>query len=79
VLETRKPVLLFRFSGVFLLRLADRVLFGLLFHEPPRSTREAGRRPQEDCMPEDIRSQPPRVGVAGVANPRAYPLREIAW
>ena len=39
MLAKRKPVLLFRLSGVFLLRLADRLLFGLLFQEPPRSTR----------------------------------------
>ena len=40
VLAARKPVLLFRFAGSFLLRLAERVLFGLLFQEPPRTTRE---------------------------------------
>jgi len=36
---TRKPLLLFRLSGVFLLRLAERQFVGLLFHDPPRSTR----------------------------------------
>jgi hypothetical protein len=38
-------MLLFRFDGVFLLRLADRQFFALLFQEPPRLTRfepEAG-------------------------------------
>lgn len=39
VLAKRKPLLLLRLSGVFLLRLAERKLFALLFHEPPRSTR----------------------------------------
>lgn len=39
VLATRKPRLLFRFVGVFLLRLAERRFCGLLFHEPPRLTR----------------------------------------
>ena len=34
----RKPMLLFRLSGLFLLRLATRTLFSLLFHEPPRKT-----------------------------------------
>jgi len=29
----------FRFDGAFLLRLAERTLAGLLFHEPPRITR----------------------------------------
>lgn len=36
----RKPRLLFRLSDVFLLRLAERTLCGLLFQEPPRSARE---------------------------------------
>jgi hypothetical protein len=33
----RSPMLLFLLSGLFLLRLAERTLFRLLFHEPPRS------------------------------------------
>ncbi len=40
-------MLLFELSGVLLLRLEERTLFVLLFHEPPRSTRFAmsdGRR-----------------------------------
>lgn len=32
-------MLLLRFVGVFLLRLAARRFCGLLFHEPPRKTR----------------------------------------
>jgi hypothetical protein len=36
---TRKPMLLFRLSGVFLLRLAERQFVPSLFHEPPRFTR----------------------------------------
>lgn len=36
---TRKPRLLFRFVGVFLLRFAERQLFALLFQLPPRMTR----------------------------------------
>jgi hypothetical protein len=36
---TRKPLLSFRLSGLFLLRLAERQFLGLLFQEPPRSTR----------------------------------------
>ena len=35
----RKPLLLFVLDGLFLLRLAQRMLFTLLFHEPPRTTR----------------------------------------
>ena len=36
---TRKPMLLFRLSGVFLLRLAERQFVPSLFQEPPRFTR----------------------------------------
>ena len=32
-------MLLFRLFGLFLLRLAERALSWLLFHDPPRSTR----------------------------------------
>lgn len=32
-------MLLFRLSGVFLLRLAERAFLGLLFQEPPRIMR----------------------------------------
>jgi hypothetical protein len=37
----RKPLLLLRLVAVLLLRLAERKLPGLLFQEPPRSTRLA--------------------------------------
>jgi len=37
----RKPMLLFLLSAVFLLRSEQRRLFVLLFHEPPRSTRNS--------------------------------------
>src|SRR5262245_57312676 len=43
VLATRKPLLLLRFPGPFLLRFAERVFSGLVFQEPPRKT----RRPHE--------------------------------
>ena len=36
--NNRKPLLLLRLSGLFLLRLAARALCGLLFQAPPRST-----------------------------------------
>jgi hypothetical protein len=32
-------MLLFLLFGLFLLRAAQRMLFSLLFHEPPRNTR----------------------------------------
>lgn len=35
----RKPMLLLKLSGSFLLRYEQRALFRLLFHEPPRNTR----------------------------------------
>jgi hypothetical protein len=38
-------MLLFRLSGVFLFRLAERVFLALLFQLPPRKTRRFGRRP----------------------------------
>ncbi len=38
-LARRKPALLLRLVGVFLLRFAERTLAGLLFQEPPRSAR----------------------------------------
>ncbi len=41
---TRNPILLLRLSGVFLLRLAERQLLPLLFHEPPRKTRSGAPR-----------------------------------
>ena len=47
---TRKPLLLFRLSGVFLLRLAERVFLGLLFQEPPRNTRFDCRPKKSDLM-----------------------------
>jgi hypothetical protein len=37
--STRKPRLLFRLSGVFLLRFAERQFLALLFQLPPRFTR----------------------------------------
>jgi len=37
-LAQRNPMLLFRLSGVLLLRFAARRLIGLLFHDPPRRT-----------------------------------------
>lgn len=42
VLASRKPLLLFRLSGLFLLRLAERKFCGLLFQEAPRRTRRQG-------------------------------------
>ena len=47
--NTRKPMLLLRLSGLLLLRVAERALSGLLFQEPPRSTRDSSQgTPQKD-------------------------------
>ena len=42
VLAKRNPLFLFRLSGWFLLRFAERRFLGLLFQEPPRRTRRQG-------------------------------------
>ncbi len=42
VLAKRKPLFLFRLSGWFLLRLAERRFLELLFQEPPRRTHDEG-------------------------------------
>ena len=63
----RNPLLLFRFAVLFLLRLAERRLFGLLFQEPPRNTRERLRpdpHPSQagySTMPAKIACRNPRV------------------
>jgi len=49
---TRIPLLLlFRLSGVLLLRFAQRTLFGSLFQEPPRKTREEPELPVHPLQP----------------------------
>jgi hypothetical protein len=50
---TRNPRLLFRLSGVFLLRFADRQFAALLFQPTPRFTRFGVRWPYS---PEEIRA-----------------------
>jgi len=76
VLANRKPRLLFRLSVVFLLRLAERRFCGLLFQEPPRTTRRQGavQASRGRLVPpalEDRVAQPPRVGMRGVRDPCA--------
>ena len=63
-------MLLFRLSGVFLLRLADRQLAGLLFQLPPRRTRvDSGPVPHEPPLPAKPSEQPFTVGLPRVADP----------
>lgn len=66
LLAQRKPLLLFRLSGWFLLRLALRTLLGSLFHEPPRSTLRPGptarRSTRRNCLTDlPLRPLPPRA------------------
>jgi len=68
---TRKPMLLLRLSGLFLLRLEARALSGLLFQEPPRNTRgsETGApcwQASKETIVQNLRATPPlRGGVQG--------------
>ena len=80
VLEIRKPLLLLRLSGVFLLRFADRRFCGLLLlNEPPRRTRETGCRPTNECTVEEPCSQTPRVRLRCVSDPRTNPASHVGW
>ena len=58
---TRKPLLSFRLSGLFLLRLAERQFLGLLFQEPPRSTRRL-------CSPDPLGLQTAAEAAIFAAN-----------
>lgn len=50
--NTRNLILLLRLSGWLLLRAHARTLFGLLFQEPPRSTRASSQgTPQNSILP----------------------------
>lgn len=66
--------MLFRLSGVFLLRLAERTFLGLLFQEPPRITRWSpfGPFPAENDPRKNVLSQSPRIGVPRVPYPALH-------
>ncbi|MFW6374277.1 MAG: hypothetical protein ACOC3W_11320 [Thermodesulfobacteriota bacterium] len=67
VLAARKPRLLFRSFGLFLLRLDRATLSRSLFQEPPRSifgTVPLKGHPSQDSFP-----QMPGVGMGGMADP----------
>jgi hypothetical protein len=68
----RNPRLLFRLSAVFLLRTAERTFLGLLFQEPPRTTRRPpyGLLPFLNTVSENILSRNPRVSAC-----RAWPIQ----
>ncbi len=59
--NTRKPILLLRLSGWLLLRADERTLSGLLFQEPPRSTRASSQgTPQNSNLHEQYANQLPK-------------------
>ncbi len=60
---TRKPLLLFRLSVVFLLRFAERRFLGSLFQEPPRRSRL--RQGDGQASEQDRRPHPGRSRGAG--------------
>jgi len=63
---TRNPRLLFRFSGVFLFRFADRQFLGLSFQLPPRFTRfEPALDKAPYCPLLSIRSPPSLAPYSG--------------
>jgi hypothetical protein len=66
---SRNPLLEFRLSGLFLFRLAQRTFLGLLFQEPPRSTRRPRPLPQTQLL---FRIQPPRSFPTSVTSRDAY-------
>ena len=69
VLAGRNPLLLLRFPGSLLLRLAERAFSALLLNAPPRKTRLFGRCPAKRMFEQQKLSQFVRIGLAGMANP----------
>jgi hypothetical protein len=61
---------LFLLRGLFLLRAADRSLFGSLFHEPPRNTRGPpfGLFPLKVHFRKDAFAQSQRFRMAGMTD-----------
>ena len=69
VMPELKPMLLLRLSGSLLLRLPARQFFGLLFQDPPRSTRDTSQgAPQAEAC---ARSMHRRKRRRYKKNPRA--------
>ena len=75
--HTRKPMLLLRLSGGLLLRLAARQFLGLLFHDPPRSTRDRSQAaPQaEACECSMVARRGGRKKICGAAARRPVDQR----
>ena len=68
VLARRKPRLLLRLPGLFLLRFAERAFSAVLFHEPPRITRLEPPRlsAQKQRVPNQPLPQVPSIGMGDV-------------
>ena len=78
-LARRKPSLSFASSVSFLLRFAERTLAGLLFHEPPRTTRcrPSVPTPHKNDAVENGGAQAERIGMARVRHPGVDPLHHF--
>ena len=69
----RKPVLLLRLSGLFLLRFAERRLSCSLFQEPQRSTRhQSGPSPLEYYRGKNAFTQAQGLRMFGMAYPALH-------
>jgi hypothetical protein len=77
VLAGRNPLLLLRFAGAFLLRLAERRFNGWLLKAPPRKERLWGRRPAEGVFQEQPLPQSIGIGLRGVAHPAHHPAHYL--
>ena len=79
--HTRKPLLLFVFVGLFLLRLAERQFLGLLFHEPPRKTRNApSAYPLEnDTLPNTLLRSPHVSACCACPSQLITLARTLSW
>jgi hypothetical protein len=64
--------------GLFLLRRAQRVLFSLLFHEPPRSTRLADRPLQRKRLVRCVASDNKVILSAAKNLPTHLTLTQVA-
>jgi hypothetical protein len=58
-------LLLLRFAGALLLRLAERTFWALLLNVPPRNTRLLDRRPAEGVFQKQPLPQAIGIGLGG--------------
>ena len=67
-------MLLLRLSGLFLLRFAERKFSGLLFQEPPRTTRRdrSGPSPLEYYPGKNLFPQAHCIGLFGMTYPALH-------